>query len=461
MNFYLFKEVLIYFGTCFLIFTFTILMSQVFKLTELVMNKGFGIWETIKFIGFIVPSLFIFIIPMSLLLGILTALGRMSADGEIIAFKASGVSLSQIFRPILIVSFIAYLITNFFTIYLSPQAGYALKKLIFDIAKTKAEVGIKERIFNSDFEGLMLYVNRIPPQEKLLEGILISDTRQTDDPSAIIAQEGYLIPNPEELEIILQLKNGSIHRLNQKKKSYQKIDFDTYNLKLNLQGASTDKNGMEKKRKEMSIMELWDLAAQNRNQKDYYPILVDLHSRFSIPFACLVFGLLGVPLGIYSPRAGKAYGFVVSLIIILIYYIFFSFGKNIGSLGIIHPLIAMWFPNVLFLFLSLYFFKKAKTESSLMILEKLAWYLELIKTKLRNLMEGTKSEENEHSSILWDINTSSKEGLMLKLGIGEKRAAAIITYREAHGGLKELEELKNIRSINEKTFNKIKKTLFS
>jgi len=206
IDLYLFKEILTAFGVCVFIFTFTTLMGQVFKLTEMVINKGFGFVATLMFLGFLLPSLFMFVIPMSLLLGILTTLGRMSTDGEIIAFKASGISLSQIFRPILMVSLIAFFASNFFTLYLSPKANYSLKKLIFDVAKTKAEVGLKERIFDSDFEGLTLYVNQIASSDGKLEGVLVSDTRQAEDPSTIVAKEGYLIPNPEKLEMTL-LKN--------------------------------------------------------------------------------------------------------------------------------------------------------------------------------------------------------------------------------------------------------------
>ena len=461
LDLYLFKEILTTFGVCVFIFTFTTLMGQVFKLTEMVINKGFGFVATLMFLGFLLPSLFMFVIPMSLLLGTLTTLGRMSTDGEIIAFKASGISLSQIFRPILMVSLIAFFASNFFTLYLSPKANYSLKKLIFDVAKTKAEVGLKERIFDSDFEGLTLYVNQIASSDGKLEGVMVSDTRQAEDPSTIVANEGYLIPNPEKLEMTLQLKNGSIHRLSQKKKSYQKIDFETYNLILNLQGSSTGPASMRKKQKEMSFQELWQFAIQQRvNKAKYYDTLVELHSRFSTPFACLVFGFLAVPLGIFSPRAGRAYGFVISLIVILMYYILFSLGENIGSLGMVHPMIAMWLPNVFFLLLSLYLFKKIKSESPILVLEKLTWYLEIIKNKFRRITEGTKPEKIDYlPSLMWDINNSTKDGLMVKLGIGEKRAAAIIAYREAQGGIKELEELKKIRGIRDKTLNKILENL--
>ncbi len=325
-----------------------------------------------------------------------------------------------------------------------------------------------------------------PPHSNRLKGVLISDTRQTDAPSTIIAKEGYLIPHPQDLELLLYLKNGSIHRLNKKQNTYQKIDFKTYNLNLNLQNSESKKNGRVKKKREMSVIELSDFAAEYKDQKKRYPILVELHSRFAIPFACLVFGLLSVPLGVHSPRSGKSYGFVIGLILILLYYIFFSVGKNLGSTGVLHPFVSMWMPNLLFLFCAFYLFKKGQAESPIFILEKLSWSIDLIKTRLHAIMEGNLPDESADLSILQesadlsilqesadlsilqesadlsilqDINTNNKEELMLKLGIGKKRADAIIDYREKHGVITSLEGLKKVRGIGEKTFAKIKKNI--
>jgi len=457
INYYLFTDTLSNFGVCLFIFTVTVLMSQIFRLTELVINKGFGLGETLIFILYFIPSLLTFVIPISLLLSILITMGRMSADDEIIALKASGISLFQLSRPILIVSLIAYLITNLFAIYISPAANLSLKRLVFDIAKNKAEIGIKQRIFNSDFDGITLYVDSLPAKSNRLKGVMISDTRQTDIPSTIIAEEGFLIPQPQEFALLLYLKNGSIHRLNKKQNSYQKIDFKTYNLNLNPPNFDSKKNGKIKKKKEMSVTELSNFAAENKDRKKRYPILVELHSRLAIPFACLVFGLLSVPLGVNAPRSGKSYGFVIGLFLILIYYIFFSVGKNFGSTGVLHPVVAMWMPNLIFLVCAFYLFKKSQAESPILILEKISWSIELIKNKLHVIMEGPLPDESADSSLLEDINTKGKEELMLKLGVGEKRAKAIIDYRNNYGNISAFEELKLVRGIGKKTFEKIKK----
>lgn len=452
---YLFSEVLGTFGICLLVFTGTILTGQVFKVTELVINKGFGLWETFQFMLFVVPSLLVIVTPMSLLLGILVTLGRMSADNEVIAFKASGVSLSQMLKPILAVSVIGYLLTSLFTLYLAPKATYALKRMVFDLARTRAEVGIKERIFNSDFEGLMIYVNRAPDQGKRLEGILLSDTRQSKDPATIVAKTGYLIPNPQTLEITLHLENGSIHRLSAKSNTYQKIDFSMYELVLDMQKALPEQGGKGKRIKEMSTAELGEAVAAGGGREKRNVYLVELNSRFATPVACLVFALLGLPLGIHSPRAGRSFGFVLSLLIILLYYVFFTLGENLGRLGHLHPFIASWIPNTVFFLFSFYLFKKVKAESPVLLIEQMARLSEIVQLRIRRLKGEVVFEDIAEASVLQTLNSAGAEELMDRLELDSTQALDITRYREQQGGIKHLEEVRTIPGIGENTYAKI------
>lgn len=440
-----------------MVFTGTILTGQVFKVTELVINKGFGLWETLQFILFLVPSLLVIVTPMSLLLGILVTLGRMSADNEVIAFKASGVSLTQMLKPILMVSLIGYVLTSLFTLYLAPNARYSLKKMVFDLARTRAEVGIKERIFNSDFEGLMIYVNRAPDQGKRLEGILLSDTRQGAEPATIVAQSGYLIPNPQTLEMTLHLENGSIHRLAAKSNTYQKIDFSVYELVLDVQKALPEPGGKGKKPKEMFTAELWRVIAEGGGGEKRNAALVELSNRFATPFACLVFALLGLPLGIHSPRAGRSFGFVLSLLVILLYYVFFTLGENLGRLGRVHPFFAAWIPNAFFFLVSYYLFRKVKTESPVLLIEQMARLAEIAQSRIRRLKGEALPDDAAVAAVLHTLNCAEVEEVMARLEIGREHALELISYRERAGGIKDLEEVKTIRGIGEATYAKIVK----
>ena len=174
---------------------------------------------------------------MAVLLGTLITFGRLSGDSEIIAFKASGVSLYQLFFPIAIFSISAYLLTALLVSYGLPWGTMGFKATLYKIAQTKADIEIKERVFNDIFDGLVVYVDKVPIQGKRMEGILIYDERDQGNINTIFAKEGFLSSNPTSQEVILRLFDGDIHRFDPKGNVYQKIKFDAYDLKLELAKA--------------------------------------------------------------------------------------------------------------------------------------------------------------------------------------------------------------------------------
>jgi lipopolysaccharide export system permease protein len=301
----------------------------------------------------------------------------------------------------------------------------------------------------------MIYVNEIVPRTHRLRGVLISDTHRAGEPATIIAQEGYFVSEPEKLVLSLHLKNGSIHSLNRASNTYRKVDFGAYSLNLDLQPAdSSRKNKLEKE--EIPTGELITIAAEMQPERERYPLMVEFHSRFAIPFACIVFGLLGVPLGVYSPRTGRSYGFVVGLIVILLYYILFSFGRNIGSTGVVPPSASIWLPNGLFLILAIYLYRKGAAETSVPLLEHLARITDIVRQKVRFLVEGAEPMDPASLGILEDLNTDSEQILVLKLGIDHTLAKNIITYRQSRGSIKDFEELRTVPGIDDDIFHKIK-----
>jgi len=101
-----------------------------------------------------------------------------------------------------------------------------------------------------------------------------------------------------------------------------------------------------------------DMAAKKNLQMEF-------HKRLSLPFACFVFVVIGIPLGMQNQRAGKAAGFSIGIGVILFNYILFSIGKNLGQKGFLHPAVAMWVPNLVLLGIGLYLFKKTADERNI------------------------------------------------------------------------------------------------
>jgi lipopolysaccharide export system permease protein len=361
--FYILKEILPVSFIGLMIFTFILLMDKILKLIELIVSRGVNIFQILKLLLYISPSFLVFTIPMAVLLSILLAFGRLSTDSEITALKASGISLYQLFLPVIVFSISAYLVTTFLVFYGLPWGNQGFKNTLFVIAQSKADIEIKERVFDDTFDGLVVYVDRVPIQGKRMQGIIIYDERDREKPTTIFAREGLLANNPKSQEVVLKLFSGDIHRMEKQNHVYQKVKFDTYDLKLELSKAFTA-IGKKLKDKEMSLDEIEDKMEQMRKRGlDTTSLEVEAHKRYAFPFACIIFGLVGVPLGIQPRRSGRSYGFIFSIAIILAYYISITASEILAVRHTIPAFLAGWAPNLLFGCLGIYLLVKTAKES--------------------------------------------------------------------------------------------------
>ncbi|MEA3470677.1 MAG: LptF/LptG family permease, partial [Thermodesulfobacteriota bacterium] len=201
INRYILREISLPFFMILFILTFVLLMGKILQLMDLMINKGVSLVAIVKLISYLMPSFFIITIPISLLIAILIGLGRLSGDNEITIMKSSGISLFQLLPPIASASLFSFLVTALMGFFLVPQGNFATKNLLFDIAKQRASIGIKEKVFNNDFEGLVLYAGHIPAHGNYMENLFISDSRISREPITIIAKRGYLVSNPKSMTV--------------------------------------------------------------------------------------------------------------------------------------------------------------------------------------------------------------------------------------------------------------------
>ena len=384
---YILKETLPIFFIGLMVFTIILLMDKILKLIELIVTRGVSLLQILMLLLFISPSFLTFTIPMAVLLGILLAFGRLSGDSEITAFKASGISLYQLFIPISIFSICAYLLTTFLVLYGLPWGNRGFKATLYLIAQSKAAIEIKERVFNDMFDGLVVYVDKVPIQGKKMEGILIYDEREQGRSTTVFAKEGFLTNHPKSQEILLRLLNGDIHRVEYKNNVYQKVQFQTYDIKLELARAFTA-IGKKLKDKEMSIEDIKaKIEEQRKKGEETTSLEIEFHKRYAFPFACIVFGLIGVPLGIQPRHSGRSYGFIFSLLIILAYYISLTAFEILAVRLKLPAFLAGWAPNFLFGSLGIYLLIKAANETPFKLSIWLIEVMDAIQRKWKRLFE--------------------------------------------------------------------------
>ncbi len=364
---YIFKEMIPPFVINLLFFNFIFLLTKILDITNMIVNYRISLFDVMLLLIYSMPHFLEFVIPMSVMTTVLLTFFRLSSDNEIVALKAGGVSIYKLLPPVLLFCLIGCMLTGFMTIYGLPWGRLSFKKLTYEVALSNVNIGMKERTFNDNFEGVMLYMNKIDLKNKALIDIFIEDQRTRNIISTIVAPRGEMYSEPDKLLFHLRLHNGTINQVDIENKTVHSITFDTYDINLDLKKSVTTKKG-RKDEKEMNIVELNKYLKDTVNKDaKYYAALIEFHRKFSIPFACFALGLLGVPLGVQSKSAKRAFGLGFGLIFFLLYYLMLSAGWVFGEAGVYPPLIGMWMPNIVIGGIGLYLFVRTANDRPVMI----------------------------------------------------------------------------------------------
>jgi len=350
------------------VFTFVLLMQKIMPLVDMLVNKGVTLGEVCSLIWYLLPSFLVLTLPMSILLSILIALGKFSSDSELMAMKASGVSLYQMLPPVVLLCVAGFFFTNALTLYMLPKGNYAFRTELVNIAKKHSDADLEAGVFIDNFEGFVLYINSFDKEDNKVHGIFIIDKRDPKQQTIIVGKKATIFSDQNDTNIFFKLEEGTIHRFDPKSLSYEYALYNNYDMNVPLQDIDNDED-FKLKYKEMDFSALWSLSCERRVKKlSDVAINVEMSKRLAFPFACLVFGILGVSVGSFWRRGGKSYGFVLSIVIVFFYYLLLSMGENLAKTGWAFAYIGVWLPNILLGTIGIYLFFKAAREKPIPVL---------------------------------------------------------------------------------------------
>jgi len=339
---YLYQELLPPFLINLTFLSALLLIHQLLRLMEPFLTRGASFLLLGKIFLFLLPAFLIITMPVSMLITAMVTFSRITADGELIALKSAGISLYRIIRPLLVFSIIIMVLTYLISFYATPWSGTSFKDMALNMLKANATIGLEERTFNDLSNELMIYVDEIE-SDTHLKGVFISDLSKSEGPILIIAKEGYLLPSPSHNLIAFRLIKGTLHRKTQNPKSYERIGFETYELNFELD-PSLDSSS----KKQPSLKEIEKMLAESKGQDvQALRYLQEYHRNFSLPFACLVFGILGAPLGIGFKKSGRLGGFFIGVLVVILYYSIGVFGDILVASKFSPPWFGAWLPNIL------------------------------------------------------------------------------------------------------------------
>jgi lipopolysaccharide export system permease protein len=183
-----------------------------------------------------------------------------------------------------------------------------------------------------------------------------------------VARRGKLIADPQSLNVTLAMQEGSVHVPPKDEQAYSLMGFDSARLYLDINNTLVQRGSPRKGYEDFGSVELVREINRLRTAREpAYSAESELHKRLSIPFACLILGLIGAPLGIRRSRSGKSAGVAVALLVFLIYYIVLGTATNLARNGTVIPVLAYWAPNCVMVFAAGLFVLKRGSEADFMI----------------------------------------------------------------------------------------------
>ncbi len=361
---YLLLEILAPFGVSLLGFTAIVFLGRLMKITQMIVVKGVGLVEVLQTCLYLLPYLMVFTLPMAATVGILLSLTRLSVDREVMAMKTAGMSFAQLLPPILGFSLAAAGVTLILTVFGSPWGQQATRDLLNNVAKKRADLGLQEQVFNTDFQGLMLFANQVSSHGGGLKGIFVYDFRDQENPNTVYAQSGQLSYDEGQESMMMELTDGYVFRWGQEESGlnrWQVVDFKSYRLPLQL--FSFGLKGGGRSESEMSLGELWSRLSQEPAGTDpYNRAVVELNQRFAMPLGALILCLIAMPLGLSHRHQGRTWGLIVGLALFLVYYIVFTASWRLAIGFKINPALAPWTSDFLFIWVALFLWYRSVKE---------------------------------------------------------------------------------------------------
>jgi len=334
-----------FFGMC--LFTFIFFLTEIFKSSELIITKQIPGILVIKLFLCYIPATFNIAIPIALLMATLITWGTLKAENEVTAMWASGVSLISSIVWMIILGIFFSLTTLIIEDTLLPWANYTIEKIHSTLIHQQPSVYLEEKRFIKVGQ-IELFIDEVDKEKKELKGVYIYEYGNEFGvlKEAIFAKLAKYIKSDDG--IILKLKDGTIHQLDEKDPfKYHILTFDIHILSLGMKMNKIPQN-VPKSIEAMTIMELKkEIKKYKELNLNLKPLLIELSKHIAMPFSCLAFILIGVPLGLLVRHNEKSIGFGTTILIVFIYYLVLKLNENLAEKGLIQPVLAMWLPNIL------------------------------------------------------------------------------------------------------------------
>jgi LPS export ABC transporter permease LptG/LPS export ABC transporter permease LptF len=357
---YILREVTSYALLGGVLFTFVLFMRDLGKILELVVRNSASLTDVLRIFAYTLPNTLTVTIPTAVLAGILLGLSRLAADSEITAMRSCGIGATAIVRIVSIVATAALALGLVNALYFAPSAARDLLALEGSLKSSQASFEVQPRVFYEGFRNDVLYVQDVRPAAgaAVWRHVFLADVTQPASPHLTTADEAIVTNSsagPSSIDapsLRLHLIDGGEHHI--AATDPNQYDISTFtSMDLPIQPDAQDDTHLSRSDTPLHALPLAELYRRARNSSpaaaaEARNARIEFNIRFSYPFACLVLMLIGVPLGLSSKRGGKSTGFVLTLMLVFVYYFLSNIGVAFAKSGKLSPLLGVWGANILF-----------------------------------------------------------------------------------------------------------------
>ncbi len=363
----------------FITYTFMVVMRGIFNLIEQILVRGVAVKDALQVLLITLPHIVVLTIPMSFLFGVLLAVGRMNAENEIVAMQAGGIPARRLLRPIVALGILLTLLNGYLYLVVIPGSGRELRELKVRLFAEAKNLGrIEPGVFHEQLPNVLFYLRDADMDTGEWSDVLFFDSSDPSEERLTLAKRGRMVTagvdtktttgEMPEVEQWIRLEEVVTHqfsrsdpetyRINRTQSQLFRPDMGgggTVRFRLGMSERPTSEivsflrggtlNSFEDS--ESNVSE-GDIDVERRHAA------VELNRRLAIPFACVVFAFLALPLGVGSRSGGRGRGFVVSVGVVLVYYLVANQGELMAMEGRVPPWIGIWLPNIVLMAVALF-----------------------------------------------------------------------------------------------------------
>ena len=354
---YIFVELLLPFLFGMGLFTsLGVAIGTLFDLVRRITESGLPFTLALKILLLKMPEFIVLAFPMSILLAALMAYSRLASDSELIALKSIGISVYRLIIPAIVLSLIVTGLTYVFNDYVAPAASYEANATMTKALRPNRKSFIEDNIIYPEYGKVrqpnggepqtvlrrLFYAERFNGQEML--GLTILDRTQPEVNQIITSESASW--NIEKN--IWDFYNGTIYLIdpngsyrNIVRFQHQQLALPRTPLDLAFRGRDGSEMTLRQAQEYLKILQL------SGNPTKIRKLQVQIEQKISLPFVCLVFGMIGAALGLRPQNSNKATSFGICIVLIFSYYLLSFVTSSLGIGGVLTPLMAAWLPNIL------------------------------------------------------------------------------------------------------------------